>query len=175
MSVSKFTPAELEELRRADAAIDAEDTPLEDALDAKLDIAASAQARGKTEEQIAAEKAYSRNRYKIPEVKEYHQEYNRKYYAEHKEQQRANRHQYYLDHKPEYRARARKYTKAHPERDRERKRIYAEKVKSDPEKLEARRQSQREYRQKHKAEISQKAKERYRKSKEKESAPSENA
>lgn len=44
MSVSKFTPAELAELRRADAEIDAEDTPFEDELDAKLDIAASAQA-----------------------------------------------------------------------------------------------------------------------------------
>ena len=175
MRVSKFTPAELAELRRADAAIDAEDTPLDDALDATLDIVSEAQARGKTEEQIAAEKAYSRNRYKIPEVKEYHQEYNRKYYAEHKEQQRANRHQYYLDHKPEYRERSHKYTKAHPERDRERKRIYAEKVKSDPEKLEAMRRSQKEYRQKHKAEISQKAKEKYRKRKEKESAPSESA
>ena len=175
MSVSKFTPAELAELRRADAEVDAEDTPLEYELDAKLDIAASAQARGKTEEQIAAEKAYSRNRYKIPEVKEYHQEYNRKYYAEHKEQQRANRHQYYLDHKPEYRERSHKYAKAHPERDRERKRIYAEKVKNDPEKLEAMRRSQREYRQKHKAELSQKAKEKYRKCKEKESAPSESA
>ena len=51
MSVLKFTPAELEELRRADAEIDAEDMPLEDELDAKLDIASSAKARGKTEEQ----------------------------------------------------------------------------------------------------------------------------
>ena len=175
MSVSKFTPAELEELRRADAEIDAEDTPLEDELDAKLDIASAAQTRGKTEEQIAAEKAYSRNRYKIPEVKEYHQEYNRKYYAEHKEQQCAKRHQYYLDHKADYRERSHKYTKAHPERARERRRKYAEKVKSDPEKLEAMRRSQKEYRQKHKAEISQRAKEKYRKSKEKESAPSESA
>ena len=175
MSVSKFTPAELEELRRADAEIDAEDTPLEYELDAKLDIAASAQARGKTEEQIAAKKAYSRNRYKIPEVKEYHQEYNRKYYAEHKEQQRANRHQYYLNHKADYRERAQKYAKAHPDRVREKNRKYAEKVKSDPEKLEAMRRSHKEYRQKHKAEISQKAKEKYRKRKEKESAPSESA
>ena len=172
MSVSKFTPAELAELRRADAAIEAADTPLEDELDATLDIVSEAQARGKTEEQIAAEKAHRRDYYQAS--KEYHKEYNRKYYAEHKEQQRAKRHQYYLDHKPDYRARAHKYTKAHPERDRERKRIYAEKVKSDPEKLEAMRRSQREYRQKHKAEISQKAKEKYRKSKEKESAPSEN-
>ena len=156
MSVSKFTPAELAELRRADAEVDAEDMPLEDELDAKLDIAASAQARGKTDEQIAAEKAYSRSRYQ--ETKDYYKEYNRKYYAKHKEQQCAKRHQYYLDHKPDYRARAHKYTKAHPERDRERKRIYAEKVKSDPEKLEAMRRSQREYRQMHKAEISQKSK-----------------
>ena len=175
MSVSKFTPAELAELRRADAEIDAEDTPLEDALDATLDIVSEAQARGKTEEQIAAEKAYSRNRYKIPEVKEYHQEYNRKYYAEHKEQQRANRHQYYLDHKAENRACAKRYRTAHPERISEKNREYAEKVKSDPEKLEAMRRSQKEYRQKHKAEISQRAKEKYRKSKEKESAPSESA
>ena len=175
MSVSKFTPAELAELRRADAEIDAEDTPLEDELDAKLDIASAAQTRGKTEEQIAAEKAYSRNRYKIPEVKEYHQEYNRKYYTEHKEQQRAKRHQYYLDHKAENRACAKRYRTAHPERISEKNREYAEKVKSDPEKLEAMRRSQKEYRQKHKAEISQRAKEKYRKSKEKESAPSESA
>ena len=175
MSVSKFTPAELAELRRADAEIDAEGVPLEDELDAKLDIAASAQARGKTEEQIAAEKAYSRSRYKIPEVKEYHKEYNRKYYAEHKEQQRASRHQYYLNHKADYRERAQKYVKAHPECVREKNRKYAEKIKSDPVKLEAMRRSQREYRQKHKAEISQKAKEKYRKSKEKEKTSSENA
>ena len=90
MSVSKFTHAELEELRMADAEIDAEDMPLEDELDAKLDIAASAQARGKTEEQIAAEKAYSRSRYQEARVKEYHKEYSRKYYAEHKEQQRVS-------------------------------------------------------------------------------------
>ena len=175
MSVSKFTPAELEELRRADAEIDAEDTPLEDELDAKLDIASAAQTRGKTEEQIAAEKAYSRNRYKIPEVKEYHQEYNRKYYAEHKEQQCAKRHQYYLDHKAEYRARSHKYANANPDRVREHNREYAEKVKSDPEKLEAMRRSKKEYCQKHKAEISQRAKEKYRKSKEKEETPSGNA
>lgn len=173
MSVSKFTPAELEELRRADAEIDAADVPLEDELDAKLDIAASAQARGKTDEQVAAEKAYNRSRYQAE--KEYRKEYSRKYYAEHKEQQRANRHQYYLNHKADYRERAKKYVKAHPDRVREKNREYAEKVKSDPEKLEAMRRSQREYYQKHKAEISQKAKERYRKSKEKESAPSENA
>ena len=110
MSVSKFTPAELAELRRADAEIDAEDVPLEDELDAKLDIAASAQARGKTEEQIAAEKAYSRSRYQAE--KEYRKEHNRKYYAEHKEQQRANRHQYYLNHKADYRERAQKYRKS---------------------------------------------------------------
>ena len=173
MSVSKFTPAELAELRRADAEIDAEDTPLEDELDAKLDIASAAQTRGKTEEQIAAERAYAQSRYQ--ETKEYHQEYNRKYYAEHKEQQRAKRHQYYLDHKAENRACAKRYRTAHPERISEKNREYAEKVKSDPEKLEAMRRSQREYRQKHKAEISQKAKEKYRKRKEKESAPSENA
>ena len=173
MSVSKFTPAELAELRRADAEIDAEDMPLEDELDAKLDIAASAQARGKTEEQVAAEKAYSRSRYQ--ETKEYHQEYNRKYYAEHKEQQRANRHQYYLDHKAENRACAKRYRTAHPERISEKNREYAEKVKSDPEKLEAMRRSQKEYRQKHKAEISQRAKEKYRKRKEKEGSPSESA
>ena len=173
MSVSKFTPAELEELRRADAEVDAEDMPLEYELDAELDIAASAQSRGKTDEQIASEKACSRSRYQA--TKEYYQEYNRKYYAEHKEQQRAYRHQYYLNHKADYREREKKYVKAHPDRVRERNREYAEKVKSDPEKLEAMRRSQREYRQKHKAEISQKAKERYRKSKEKESTPSENA
>ena len=172
MSVSKFTPAELEELRRADAAIDAADTPLEDELDATLDIVSEAQARGKTEEQIAAEKARRRDYYQAS--KEYHKEYNRKYYAEHKEQQRASRHQYYLNHKADYRERAQKYVKAHPECVREKNRKYAEKIKSDPEKLEAMRRSQREYRQKHKAEISQKAKEKYRKSKEKESAPSEN-
>ena len=154
--IAKFTPEELEELRRADAEIDAEDTPLEDELDAKLDIASAAQARGKTVEQIAAKRAYNKSHYQ--ETKEYHKEYNRKYYAEHKEQQRANRHQYYLDHKPEYRERARKYTKAHPERISEKNRKYAEKVKSDPEKLEAMRQSKREYYQKHKAELSQKAK-----------------
>ena len=110
MSVSKFTPAELAELRRADAEIDAEDTPLEYELDAKLDIAASAQARGKTEEQIAAEKAHRRSRYQ--ETKDYYKEYNRKYYAEHKEQQRANRHQYYIKHKADYRERAQKYRKS---------------------------------------------------------------
>lgn len=110
MSVSKFTPAELEELRRADAEIDAADVPLEDELDAKLDIAASAQARGKTDEQVAAEKAYRRSRYQ--ETKDYYKEYNRKYYAEHKEQQRANRHQYYLNHKADYRERAQKYRKS---------------------------------------------------------------
>ena len=173
MSVSKFTPAELEELRRADAEVDAADTPLEDELDATLDIVSEAQARGKTEEQIAAEKAHRRDYYQAS--KEYHKEYNRKYYAEHKEQQRASRHQYYLNHKADYRERAQKYVKAHPERVREKNREYAEMVKSDPKKLEAMRRSQREYRQKHKAEISQKAKEKYRKSKEKEKTPSESA
>ena len=148
MSVSKFTPAELAELRRADAEADAEDTPLEDELDAKLDIAASAQARGKTEEQIAAEKAYSRSHYEA--TKEYHQEYNRKYYAEHKEQQLAYKHQYYLNHKADYRERAKKCVKAHPDRVREKNREYAEKVKSDPEKLETMRRSKREYYQKNK-------------------------
>ena len=34
MSVSKFTPAELEELRRADAEVDAADMPLDYGLDA---------------------------------------------------------------------------------------------------------------------------------------------
>ena len=47
MSVSKFTPAELEELRRADAEIDAEDMPIEYTLDAELDAIAIAQASGK--------------------------------------------------------------------------------------------------------------------------------
>ena len=115
MSVSKFTPAELEELRRADAEIDAEDTPLEDELDAKLDIASAAQTRGKSVEQVIAKRETDRRYYQ--EHREECLAYTRKYYAEHKEQQRAKRHQYYLDHKPEYRARSHKYTKAHPERD----------------------------------------------------------
>ena len=156
MSVSKFTLAELEELRRADAEIDAEDIPLEDELDAELDSIASAQASGKSVEQVIAKREKDRRYYQ--ERREERLAYTRKYYAEHKEQQRASRHQYYLNHKADYRERAQKYVKAHPERVREKNRKYAEKVKNDPEKLEARRRSQREYRQKHKAEISQKAK-----------------
>ena len=173
MSVSKFTPAELEELRRADAEIDAEDIPLEDELDAELDSIAAAQASGKSVEQVIAKREKDRSYYQ--EHREACLANTRKYYAEHKEQQRANRHQYYLNHKEDYRERARKYAKAHPDRVRERNREYAEKVKSDPEKLEAMRRSQRKYSQKHKAETSQKAKEKYRKSKEKEKTPSESA
>ena len=114
MSVSKFTPAELEELRRADAEIDAEDIPLEDELDAELDSIASAQVSGKSVEQVIAKREKDRRYYQ--EHREACLAYTRKYYAEHKEQQRANRHQYYLNHKADYRERAKKYVKAHPER-----------------------------------------------------------
>ena len=132
MGVSKFTPAELEELRRADAEIDAEDTPLEDELDAKLDVIATAQASGKPVEQVIAKREKDRSYYL--EHREARMAYTRKYYAEHKEQQRAKRHQYYLDHKAEYRARSHKYANAHPERRREHNREYAEKVKKSKEK-----------------------------------------
>ena len=119
MSVSKFTPAELAELRRADAEVDAEDIPLEDELDAELDSIAAAQVSGKSVEQVIAKREKDRRYYQ--ERREERLAYTRKYYAEHKEQQRANRHQYYLNHKADYRERARKYAKAHPERVREEK------------------------------------------------------
>ena len=64
MSVSKFTPAELEELRRADAEIDAEDTPLDYELDAKLDAIAIAQASGKSVDQVSAKKSRQHRYYK---------------------------------------------------------------------------------------------------------------
>ena len=63
MSVSKFTPAELEELRRADAEIDAADMPLEYELDAELDAIATAQVSGKSVEQVIAKREKDRSYY----------------------------------------------------------------------------------------------------------------
>jgi hypothetical protein len=174
MSVSKFTPAELEELRRADAEIDSTDAPLEYELDAELDAIAMAQASGKSVEQLAARKSRQRRYYQ--EHREERLAYTRKYNADHKEEIARKKHQWYLEHKAECAERSRNYAKSHPETIHKiNKKYYENHVKNDPDKQEAIRKCHREYYQKHKAEISQKAKERYRKSKEKESAPSENA
>ena len=99
MSVSKFTPAELEELRRADAEIDAEDTPLEYELDAELDAIAAAQVSGKSVEQVIAKR--DKDRLYYLEHRESRLAYTRKYYAEHKDEIARKRHQWYLDHKVE--------------------------------------------------------------------------
>ena len=99
MGVSKFTPAELAELRRADAAIDAEDMPLEYELDAELDAIAAAQANGKPVEQVIAKRETDRSYYL--EHREARLAYTRKYNAEHKEEITRKKHQWYLDHKVE--------------------------------------------------------------------------
>ena len=97
MSVSKFTPAELEELRRADAEVDAEDTPLEYELDAELDSIAAAQASGKPVEQVIAKRKKNRSYYL--ENREARLAYTRNYNAEHKEAIRKYHREYYQKHK----------------------------------------------------------------------------
>ena len=174
MSISKFTPAELEELRRADAAIDAEGVPIEYTLDAELDAIAIAQASGKSVEQVIAKRETDRSYYL--DNREARLAYTRKYNAEHKEEITRKKHQWYLDHKAEYAERSRNYAKSHPENMRKNeKKHYETRVKNDPQKQEARRIYQREYYQKNKEKISEKSKRHYQKQKEKESAPSENA
>ena len=99
MSVSKFTPAELEELRRADAAIDAEDAPLDYELDAELDAIAVAQVSGKSVERVIAKREKYHSYYL--ENREARLAYTRKYNAEHKEEIARKKRQWYLDHKAE--------------------------------------------------------------------------
>ena len=174
MSVSKFTPAELEELRRADAEIDAADMPLEYELDAELDVIAAAQASGKPVEQVIAKREKDRGYYL--DHREARLAYTRKYNEEHKEDIARKKHQWYLDHKAEYSERSRNYAKSHPENMRKNeKKHYETRVKNNPQKQEERRIYQREYYQKNKEKISEKSKRHYQKQKEKESAPSENA
>ena len=110
MGVSKFTPAELEELRRADAEIDAEDMPLEYELDAELDAIAAAQASGKPVEQVIAKREKYRSYYL--EHREARLAYTRKYNADHKEEIARKKHQWYLDRKAEISQKAKeKYRK----------------------------------------------------------------
>ena len=174
MSVSKFTPAELEELRRADAEIDAEDMPLEYELDAELDAIAAAQASGKPVEQVIAKREKDRSYYL--DHREARLAYTRKYNEEHKEEIARKKHQWYLAHKAEYDDRSRNYAKSHPENMRKNEKMYYEtRVKNNPQKQEERRIYQREYYQKNKEKISEKSKRHYQKQKEKEIAPSESA
>ena len=174
MSVSKFTPAELAELRLADAEIDATDAPLEDELDAKLDAIAAAQASGKSAEQVIAKRETDRSYYL--EHREARLAYTRKYNADHKEELARKKHQWYLDHKADYRERARNYAKSHPETiHRINKKHYENHVKNDPEKQEAIRKYHREYYQKNKEKILEMEKVRRQKRKEKEKTSSENA
>ena len=174
MSVSKFTPAELEELRRADAEIDAEDMPLEYELDAELDVIAAAQASGKPVEQVIAKREKDRSYYQ--ENREARLAYTRKYNADHKEEIARKKHQWYLDHKSEYDERSRNYAKSHPENMRKNeKKHYETRVKNDPQKQEARRIYQREYYQKNREKVLEMEKEWRQKRKEKEKTPSESA
>lgn len=115
MSVSKFTPAELAELRLADAEIDATDAPLEDELDAKLDAIAAAQASGKSADQISARKSRQRRYYQ--EHREARLAYTRKYHAEHKEEIDRKKHQWYLDHKAEINKRRKDERKKRKEKE----------------------------------------------------------
>lgn len=174
MSVSKFTPAELAELRRADAAVDAEDMPLEYELDAELDAIASAQVSGKSVEQVIAKREKDRSYYL--KNREARLAYTRNYNAEHKEEIARKKHQWYLDHKAENDERSRNYAKSHPETiHRINKKHYENHVKNDPEKQEAVRKYHREYYQKHREKILEMEKVWRQKRKEKEKTPSENA
>ena len=166
MSVSKFTPAELEELRRADAEIDADadGVTVDYELDAELDAIAIAQSSGKSAEQVVTKRKADRNYYQ--ENREARLAYGRKYRAEHKEEIARKKRQWYLDHKSEYAERSRNYAKSHPENMRNNAKAYYEThVKNDPQKLEAMRIYQREYYRKNKEIVCEKAKQAYQKRK----------
>lgn len=115
--IAKFTPEELEELRRADAEIDAEDTPLEDKLDAKLDAHAVAQRPRDhvlTPERVEENRAKARERYYA-----HHDErlaYYREYYATHREEHREYERQYYQSHKEQYAKNKKRWAKENPDK-----------------------------------------------------------
>lgn len=119
--IAKFTPEELEELRKADAAIDAEDDALlEDELDAKLDAHAVAQ---RPRDHVLTPERVEENRAKAREYYYAHRAerlaYCKAYNAAHRKEHREYERQYYRDHKEQYTKNGKRWANEHPEKVRE--------------------------------------------------------